>query len=117
MSLGVFTLYPLSRGSIHVTSAVDVYAHPDFNAGALSHPADIAPLIWAYKKIREISRRMVSFRGELAETHPPYPAGSAAACIDAYDPNVKDIVYSEEDEKILEQYIRQSVATTFHSMF
>ena len=68
ISLGFFSLYPHSRGSIHITSADDVYAPSDFNAGTFTHPADIAPLIWAYKKFREIARRMVCFRGEIALT-------------------------------------------------
>ena len=117
MSYGFFSHYPKSRGSIHITSADDVYAAPDFNTGFLSHPADIAPLMWGYKKIREIGRRMVTFRGEIPETHPPFPPGSAAACINAYNPNITDIVYSTEDDKILENYLRGIVGTGWHGSY
>lgn len=29
---------------------------------------------------------------------------------------VKDIVYTEEDDKVIEQWIRETVATTWHSL-
>jgi alcohol oxidase len=115
--LGFFSHYPLSRGSIHITSADDVYASPDFNTGFFSNSADIAPLIWAYKKGREIVRRMDCFRGEVCQTHPPFPPESAAACLDAYDPDVKDIAYSEADDEILNTWIRGLVGTTWHPMY
>lgn len=117
MSMGFFSHYPQSRGSIHITSRGDVYAPPVFTTGFLSHPADIAPLMWGYKKLREIVRRMVSFRGEVAETHPPFSPESAAVCIDDYDPNIQDIIYSSEDDQVLEHYLRGTVGTTWHSMY
>ena len=107
----------MGRGSIHITSAGDVYAAPEFNAGFLSNPADLPTLIWGYKKAREVIRRMTSFRSEICETHPPFPQGSPAACLDHYDPDVKDVVYSEQDDQILENFIRDNVGTTWHSMY
>jgi alcohol oxidase len=117
MSYGFFSHYPQSQGSIHITSADDVYAAPVFDSGFLSNPADIAPLMWAYKKVREIGRRMVTFTGEIPSTHPPFPPGSAAVCITAYDPNVKDIVYSASDDEILENFLRGVVGTGWHGSY
>lgn len=79
MAMGGYLEYPFSRGSIDITSK-DVYAEPDFDAGFLSHPADLSPQIWAYKKNREIVRRMSCFRGECTPTHPAFSAESDAAC-------------------------------------
>jgi alcohol oxidase len=102
---------------IHITSANDIYAAPNFNTGFLSHPADIPTLIWGYKKLREILRWMTTFRAEIPATHPPFPPESAAAPINHYDLNLKDIEYSSEDDKILENWIRgMAMGTTWHSM-
>ena len=117
INAGFWNHYPQARGSIHITSIDDIYAAPEFNAGFLSHPADIPTLIWGYKKFREIIRRMVSFRAEIPETHPPFPPESASACIDHSDPNLKDIEYSLEDDRILENWIRDVMGTTWHSMY
>jgi alcohol oxidase len=103
--------YPFSRGYIHATSSSDVNAAPDFDAGFLSHEADIAPQVWTYNKIREIARRMPSFRGELESTHPRYAPNSAAACISAYDPDIVDIKYAEEDDKAIEKWVREKLET------
>jgi len=116
MTMGNFLNYPLSRGSLHISSN-DVYAAPDFEAGFLSHPADLAPHIWAYKKNREIMRRMTSFDGEVEDTHPPFPVISKAACIDKYDPDIKMIEYSAEDDKILQQWVREKIGTCWHSLY
>lgn len=35
---------PLSKGSVHITSS-DPFAAPDFDAGFLSHPADMDPQV------------------------------------------------------------------------
>ncbi len=114
MTMGNYLNYPLSRGAIHI-SGKDVYSPPEFNAGFLSHPADLAPFIWVYKKMREIMRRMPSFRGELAETHPHFGEGSAAKCIEGY--NHADIVYSLEDDEAIERWTREKVGTCWHSMY
>ena len=116
INAGYWNHYPKGRGSIHITAANDVYAAPNFNTGFLSHPADIATLIWGYKKFREIIRRMITFRAEILETHPPFPAGSAAVPINHNDPNLRDTEYSPEDDQILEKWIRGTMGTTWHSM-
>ena len=100
--------YPASRGSIHITSG----DAPDFDAGFLSHPADLSPQVWAYKRNREIIRQMSSFQSEYAPTHPSFPAGSKAAC-NANDP----LEYTKEDDAAIEDWVRQGVETTWHSMY
>ncbi|KAI9871886.1 MAG: hypothetical protein M1823_008321, partial [Watsoniomyces obsoletus] len=66
-------------------------------------------------------RRMSIFRGELACTHPRFPEGSKAAVIEKADgPVVTDdasrIEYSAEDDKAIEQKIREILSTTWHSL-
>jgi alcohol oxidase len=108
-------LYPASRGYIHITSPTDVDAPPDFDAGFLSHPADIAPLVWAFKKTREVSHRLPAFK-ELV-VGPSLPLVS-----DDISPNqdlpgqMKEFVpaYTPEDDTILEKYIRDRAASTYH---
>lgn len=117
-----WTAYPYSRGHIHITGR-DVLDPIDFNVGYLTDPDDIdlKKHIWAYKTSREIYRRMSIFRGEHAGTHPKFPEGSAAAVVEKTDgPIVHDndsrIHYTEEDDKAIEQRVREIVTTTWHSL-
>lgn len=72
--------------------------------------ADVKPLMWAYKSTREIARRMPHFRGEPPAVHPAFAPGSAAAIVThAEGPVPFDaprIEYSDEDERVLETYVR-----------
>ncbi|KAK0432026.1 GMC oxidoreductase-domain-containing protein [Armillaria borealis] len=119
MALGCFLGYPASRGHIHIASD-DIYAHPDFDAGFLSHPADVAALVWGYKKGRELIRRMGVYRGPFAPLHPQFPGGSpAAAALAENDPVALDapkIIYSKEDDEAIATNVRNFVATTWHSL-
>ncbi|KAK0202268.1 GMC oxidoreductase-domain-containing protein [Desarmillaria ectypa] len=119
MSSGCFLGYPASRGHLHIASD-DIYAHPDFDAGFLSHPADVAALRWGYKKGRELLRRMGVYRGPLAPAHPQFTAGSpAAAALTENRPVALDapkIIYSKEDDEAIATNIRNFVATTWHSL-
>jgi alcohol oxidase len=76
--------------------------------------ADVKPLIWGYKFAREIARRMPYFRGEPPALHPAFAPGSEAAIVaHAEGPVAFDtprIVYSEEDERVLEAYTRATSA-------
>ncbi|KAI0202106.1 GMC oxidoreductase [Astrocystis sublimbata] len=120
-SIGNCTLYPYARGHIHITGP-EVGDQLDFNAGFFSGAGnlDIYPQMWAYKKSREIMRRTAMYRGEVAEAHPPFPASSKAACatfdaeLDAS--TLEDLEYSAEDDKILEQFLRENINTTWHSI-
>jgi alcohol oxidase len=68
----------------------------------------VQPLIWGYKFMREIARRMPYYRGELS--HPAFaPGGPASVVEDADGPVPFDaprIVYTEEDERALEAFVR-----------
>ena len=68
------------------------------------------PLIWGYKFTREIARRMPHFRGEPPVFHPAFaPGGPASVLAHADGPVPFDaprIVYSEEDERALEDFVR-----------
>ena len=74
---------------------------------------------WGYKLSREFARRMPSYRGEVIGGHPNFPKGSKAAPRLADGPvpiTEPDIVYTAQDEKALEDYIRQTVSTAWHSV-
>lgn len=97
----------------------------EFDTGWLNDEGgvDIKKHVWAYKVTREMWRRMPIFRGELASTHPKFPAGSKAAVVEVADgplygedDNDSRIEYSEEDNKAIEQRIREVLSTTWHSL-
>ncbi|KAK8080997.1 hypothetical protein PG997_008815 [Apiospora hydei] len=117
-----FTVYPYSRGHVHIKSSSDPDAPIDFATDFLADPLDVKKHVWVYKKQREIVRRMPSvYRGELPGTHPPFAADSGAALLIDYEPNtpteaVKDIVYTPEDDAVIEQWVRDKVGTTWHSL-
>ncbi|KAJ7226702.1 hypothetical protein GGX14DRAFT_417166 [Mycena pura] len=113
----IFTGYPGSRGSLHISSA-DVYAAPDFQAGFLSHPADVAVMRWAYKKGRELVRRLPCFAGAYMPRHPQFPGGSAASVAETTPVALSDakIGYTAADDAAIDQYMRQSVQTAWHSL-
>ena len=73
--------------------------------------ADVKVLAWGYKFSREIARRMPHFRGEPAPLHPAFAPGSPASVVaHAEGPVAFDtprIVYSEEDERALDAYVRK----------
>ena len=116
-----WTAYPYSRGHIHITGK-DVLDPIDFNVGYLTDPDDIdlKKHVWAYKVSREIYRRMSIFRGEHAGTHPRFPEGSKAAVIEKTDGPIAEgdsrIEYTAEDDKAIEQRVREIVTTTWHSL-
>lgn len=111
--------YPYSRGHIHITGP-EVTDPLDFVPGFLSDEGDIdlKKHVWGYKKQREIMRRMKVYRGEVAAGHPRFAEGSAAACGPVTGPlgEVKDIEYSADDDLAIEQWIRENVNTTWHSI-
>ncbi|KDN33327.1 hypothetical protein RSAG8_13582, partial [Rhizoctonia solani AG-8 WAC10335] len=115
--LGNYTGYPISQGHVYITST-DPYAAPDFETGYFNEQADVDVHIWGYKHAREIVRRMPQYRGEFVVLHPNFPEGSAAACVKLDGPpdvgNVKDIVYTSEDNKAIEAWLRQSIESTWH---
>ncbi|KIK35819.1 GMC oxidoreductase [Suillus luteus UH-Slu-Lm8-n1] len=119
MMAAYFTLYPVSAGSVHITMDENGKEALDFTTGFFDDPSDIVPLNFAYKKTREIYRRMPSYRGELAGAHPKFPEGSAAACGEASGPvdlHAPDIIYTAEDDAAIEKYHRDCVQSTWHSV-
>lgn len=118
LATSLFTVYPYARGQVHITSA-DPEADIDFETGFLKSDLDVKKLIWAYKKQREIVRRMDAYRGEFVGAHPPFAEDSAAALVKldkANDKNIPDIQYTAEDDKVIESWVRQKVETTWHSL-
>ncbi|KAI9447383.1 alcohol oxidase-like protein [Lactarius indigo] len=119
-TMGLCTQYPLAHGRVHITHADDVSAPPDFVPNFFESKADVRPLTWAYKFTREIARRMPHFRGEPPVLHPKFaPGGPASIVAHSEGPVPFDsprIVYSEEDERALEDFARAQVATTWHSL-
>jgi choline dehydrogenase-like flavoprotein len=118
--VSTFTTYPYSRGHIHITGP-DLSCRLDFETGFFSDPhgIDIKKHVWLYKTQREIARRMDVYRGEVPGGHPPFPARSNAAPVELADGplsgEVSNIVYTAEDDAILEQWLRANVGTTWHS--
>ncbi|KAL1696896.1 alcohol oxidase-like protein [Schizophyllum commune] len=136
-----YTLYPKSIGRTHISSATDAHAPPVFESGYLEDSgADVAALVWGYKRSRELARRLPAYRGELASTHPVFsfgtkseeedgPTSTNASTMDAATRgpvagpasgpvavDAPDIVYSEEDEKAIEEWARGLVQTAWHSL-
>ena len=125
-TLGAYTAYPYSRGSIHIVSK-SASDPADFDAGFLNHPADLKKQLWAYKKQRDLYRRTNAYAGELGLGHPKFREGSKAALSDrpavreGFDSvearkQVEPIEYDEDDDKVIEQWIRENLNTTWHSM-
>lgn len=67
-------------------------------------------------------RRTKMYRGEIASGHPRFAPDSGAACVeevgdDAGGRDVEDdIRYSAEDDAAIEDWVRENVATTWHSL-
>ncbi|KAF9267964.1 alcohol oxidase [Marasmius fiardii PR-910] len=120
-SILYYTEYPVSTGHVHITAARDPYAQLDFETGFLNEPADLPVLRWSYKHGREIARRMKCYRGAIATHHPVFPEGSAAAADIAkrdgpVDVSAPPLEYTEEDNKAIDEFHRQTVETTWHSL-
>ena len=122
-SIAVFTAYPYSRGQIHITGP-NLDDPVDFDFGLLSDPegADLLACRWAYKKQREIARRMKVYRGEVAISHPSFAEDSDARVTEYDDPgaeapsDISDIKYSAEDDAAIDQFVREHVSTPWHSI-
>ena len=120
-TMGTYTAYPYSRGSIHITSKDDPVSGYAFNTGFLSdaHASDLKMQLWAYKMSRAIARRLPYFRGELELGHPEFKAGSRAALSvpgEGLQVEGAEVVYSAEDDEAIEKWIRENLNTTWHSL-
>lgn len=59
---------------------------------------------------------MPAFRGEAVSIHPKFPAGSKAAVVEEGVPfplNYPRLVYTAEDDKAIEQYVRETGTSIF----
>lgn len=124
VNIGNYTAYPYSRGSIHVTDKDNVTDGYEFDAGFLNHQADVTAQVWAYKLHREIARRLPYCKGPVDIGHPRFREGSKAALADWKLPGeaqqqageLEDIEYDSDDDAVIEQFIRENVNTTWHSI-
>ncbi|KAI8959823.1 putative alcohol oxidase [Daldinia sp. FL1419] len=119
-TLTAFTVYPYSRGYVHITGP-GVDDPVDFKTGFFDdhNDIDIQKHIWIYKKQREILRRTHMYQGEVATAHPPFAPDSEAACVvlpGSPLANVQDIKYTPADDAVLEKWLRGNVSTTWHSL-
>lgn len=127
-TMASYTPYPYSRGSIHITSS-DALIPPKLITGFLSdaNDIDLKKQIWAYKKGRDIYRRTNAFAGELPIAHPKFRESSMAALSkgplkeggfgSAEERMAIPLVeYDEVDDRAIEQFIRENVETTWHSL-
>ena len=116
MTIATITAYPYSRGYVHATGPA-VNNLPDFEAGILSHEVDLPILVWAYKKQREIARRMKHYSGGVLTGHPAFDQGSNANFAVAEEmtrdgtpkDSLEDIKYSEGRRRS-----NQGILTTKH---
>ncbi|KAI7773714.1 hypothetical protein LA080_010034 [Diaporthe eres] len=101
LSTTVFTVFPFSRGHIHITGP-GVDDPVDFETGFFADPGqlDVKKHMWMYKKQRE------------PVPVPPVSGSPTARC----PPGVPDIEYSAEDDAVLERWLREKVGTTWHSL-
>ncbi|KAK8017473.1 hypothetical protein PG993_013799 [Apiospora rasikravindrae] len=123
-TIDVFSSYPYSRGHVHITGTSPDDAL-DFKTGYLSDEAefDLKTHVWAYKKQREVARRMKSQRGELALRVPTFGAGSAAAFPSfveegdaATTAEKEEIRYEAPDEVVIERWLRDNMSTCWHGI-
>lgn len=109
-SIGYYVEHPSSLGFVHIRHGADPTVPPEFETGFLREVDDLALLKWGYKRCREYARRMPCYRGEYVPSHPQFAPGSAAQCrgeVRPVDAGAPDIVYTEGDEKAIDEYTRK----------
>lgn len=119
MGICTFSTYPLSDGYVHITGP-RMNDRLDFETGFLADPhgIDLTKARWDYKTQRELMRRMKAYRGEWAPSHPPFAAGSKAACVDVASPRperMDNIDYTAEDDAVIDQWLRENIQSVWHS--
>ncbi|KAL4261268.1 GMC oxidoreductase family protein [Pleurotus pulmonarius] len=118
MSMVTYMGYPASTGRLYITAS-DLSKPLHFEPGYLNDPSDLEVLRWAYKKGREIARRMPLYRGEPIQCHPAFAPDSDAACGERSGPvdvSAPNIVYTPEDDEAINSHVRMKVQTSWHSM-
>ena len=84
----------------------------------MCRPEDRELMHWAYKRSRELARRLPSYRGEFSPGHPEFSPISAAAT-NVTEPaaiSAPDLTYTAEDDKAIDTYINKAVTTAWHSV-
>ncbi|KAH8077873.1 GMC oxidoreductase-domain-containing protein [Cristinia sonorae] len=117
--IGYCLNHPESMGRVHITSGEDATVLPNWDSGFLEHESDMELHMYAYKRCRELARRMPCFRGEYRNYHPDFALDSPAAVNEDTVPvamDAPDIVYTNEDNKAIREWVRKLVATTWHSL-
>lgn len=62
---------------------------------------------------------MGTYRREVASCHPPFAPDSNAACAQLHgdlSQNIQHIVYTAEDDKVIDKWLRKHVETAYHSL-
>ena len=118
-TVAVYSTYSYSRGHLHITGPQ--WDDPiDFEPGYFTDKDDIdlKMHMWSYKKLRAVMRSTKMYTGEYQPAQPQFPAGSEAGCASNTDASSVSIdpKYTAEDDKALEQFLRQNVASTWHSL-
>ena len=125
LGTSTFPARSLSRGHVHITgpSTSDPL---DFDAGMLrGEPGalDMAVHVMAYKRQRDVMRRMDCFRGEVAKDHPVFPRGSRAAVapgeVAMEGPLGRDtpaVEYTPEDDAAIEHFVRERLNSYWHPL-
>ena len=80
-NLGVFQLYPNSRGSVHIKST-DPKEHPEIHANYLSAPGDADVLVRGLRKVREIASQPSLSKFIVREVRPGPQASSDEELLD-----------------------------------
>lgn len=131
LSIGIALAHSYSSGHVHIKSASMHGGAPDldFDAGTLSdvHGADVEVLVWAYKRSRDMVRRMWLSEGDLEAAHRNFSEASEAgiqrdevllkefrARNKKGDIALKDIVYSEDNDKAIEEFVKARAGTLWH---
>ncbi|KAF3904475.1 hypothetical protein AA313_de0202255 [Arthrobotrys entomopaga] len=115
LTAACFTSYPYARGSVHITGR-NAGDKLDFNTGFLSNAFDVEALVQAYKRQRELVRRMKNFAGpEGIILGPKFPETGKAFKWDWPTENGALTPYTEEDEEAIREFVRNNTATTWHS--
>ncbi|KAH8929869.1 GMC oxidoreductase [Atractiella rhizophila] len=104
-------------GSIHISGA-SIKSPPVLMTGTFEHPHDLEAHVWAYKKHREITRRLQCYRGELTVGHPNFAKDSPAAVQEHADGPVpidaSPLEYSPKDDDAIRDYVTKVVSNTGH---
>ena len=81
----------------------DVNADPTLEGFYVESEDDIAVLVYAYKKTREIARNMKGYCGEFAPSHPPFDPNGKAAIDPLHDSRVTGEVHKDTVAPTLEK--------------